>query len=172
MGEKQNRRRKHLHLLLACIVTALVLLSGCARLYKEWIAKTDLERAEYFASEEDYDMAVNQYERAAASHPFIGDEILFRMGVIYVSPRNQRRDYRKALDCFNRLVSDYPESPYRRDSDAFVFLINEIFGRDKEAGERGKRIEKLERQVEETEKKLERIKEVDMHWKRRKSTEP
>jgi len=168
MGEKQNRRGKHFYLFLACVIITPVLLSGCAHFYEELITKPDFEQAEDFTGQGNYTAAVSQYERIIARHPLVGDAVLFQMGIIYVSPRNQHKDYQKALECFQKLINNYPESMHRKQSDVLISLINEISDRDKKVNIQRRQIDKLEQQVEEIEKKLEQMKEVDMNLKQKK----
>lgn len=143
-------------------------MSGCTRLYEDLITKPDLEQARDFARQENYNEAVNKYEQVIAQHPVVGDSVLFQLGIIYISPRNQHKDYQKALEYFQHLLKNYPESSYWQDSEALIYLIAEILIRDKKMGTQLKQIDKLEKQVEEIEGKLEQIKKVDMNLKQKK----
>jgi len=172
MGEKQDRRRKYIYLFFACIIITPVLLSGCFRFYEELITRTDFEQAADWTSQENFQEAANKYEQIAALHPRVGDEVHFQMGMIYVSPQNQNKDYKKAMECFQRVVSNYPESRYRRDSELLISLINEISTRDNKVNTQRRQIDSLEQKIEEIEKKLVLMKEVDMNLKQKKKTFP
>jgi outer membrane protein assembly factor BamD (BamD/ComL family) len=131
-----------------------------------------------------------------------GDRVLFEMGVIYAFPRNQQKDYQKSLECFQKLIKDYPRSEYRQDSEVMISLINEVTSKDKRVITQQKQIEALEQQVQkfakknevtskdkrvftqqkqietleqqvgELEKKIEKLKEVDMNLKEKKKSLP
>jgi tetratricopeptide (TPR) repeat protein len=172
MGEKQGRRGKHFYLFFACIIIIPILFSGCAHFYEELIAGPDFDEADDFTRQGNYNAAVSQYERIIDHYPLTGDRALFQTGIIYASPLNKHKDYYKAQEFFQRLVNKYPQSRYRSDSDVLISLINEIAGKDKRAITQHKRIDKLEQQVEEIEKKFERMKKIDMNWKRKKKNSP
>jgi len=175
-------------------------LSGCAHVYEELITKSDFEQAELFVRQGDYETAASKYEQILVQHRSFGDAALFQIGIIHVLPRNQHRDYQKALEAFQRLLNDYPLSRYGRDSAVLVSLIDEIStrdekagtqrkqigeleqrvtslideisGRDQKVGAQSKQIDKLEQQVGDMEKKLEQMKEVDMRLKQKKKRLP
>ena len=41
------------------------------------------------------------------------------MGIIYAHPGNDAKNYQKATECFRKIINDYPDSEYRRDSQSF-----------------------------------------------------
>ncbi|MGD9183239.1 MAG: L,D-transpeptidase family protein [Desulfobacterales bacterium] len=53
------------------------------------------------------------------------------MGIIYAHPRNEKKDYQKSLECFQKIVKDYPDSEYRRDSQMMIFQIYNVINKDK-----------------------------------------
>jgi tetratricopeptide (TPR) repeat protein len=106
------------------------------------------------------------------NHPLAGDKALFEMGVVYVYARNPQKDYQKSLECFQKLIKDYPESKYRQNSDVMVSLIDEVISKDKRIITQRRQSDKLEQQIEELGKKIELMKEVDMTLKQKKQTVP
>lgn len=73
------------------------LLSGQERLLK----------GDYQASLRENEKALSLADKKVSG----GDKALFAMGLIYVHYDNPERDYRKSLECFARLVAEYPQSP-------------------------------------------------------------
>jgi phage shock protein A len=72
-------------------------------------------------------------------------------------------------------MKNYPNSEYRKNSDAMLSLLAEIASRDNEITSRDKRVmsqkrhvDELVQQLEALEKKIEKMKEVDMNLKQRK----
>jgi murein L,D-transpeptidase YafK len=53
------------------------------------------------------------------------------MGIVYAYPTNEQKDYRKALDCFQKIVKDYPDSEYRYDSQMMILQIHNVIIKDK-----------------------------------------
>ena len=202
MDEKQSGRGGYLYFFFACIIITTILICGCSHFYDGFLARPAFKEANEFLSQGNYKASLSKYEQIIVRYPTAGDRVLFEMGVIYAYPKNQQKDYQKSLECFQKLIKDYPGSEYRQDSEAMISLINEVIGKDKriiaqqkklEAFERQvgelekkreftskdkrvitqqKQIETLERQVDELEKKIEQMKEVDMNLKEKKKSVP
>jgi len=163
MGKKQSGRREHLYVLFACIIIISILICGCAHFYERFATKPDFKEANDLMKRGNYKASLSKYEQIIVQFPEEGDRVLFEMGVIYAFPRNQQKDYQKSLECFQKIIKDYPESKYRQGSNLMIFLINEFT-------KQRKQIDKLEHQVEEFEKKIEQMKEVDMNLKEKKKS--
>ena len=165
MGKKQSGRREHLYFLFACIIIVPVLMCGCTHLSEGFATKPDFKEPNDLMKRGNYKASLSKYEQILVRYPTEGDRVLFEMGVIYAFPRNQQKDYQKSLECFQKIIRDYPESKYRQGSNVMIFLINEVT-------KQRRQIEKLDRQVEEFGKKIEQMKEVDMNLKEKKKTFP
>ena len=155
---------------------------GCSHFYDGFLARPALKEANDFLSQGNYKASLSKYEQIIVQYPTVGDRVLFEMGVIYAFPRNQQKDYQKSLECFQKLIKDYPGSKYRQDSEVMISLIkevtrktsliNEVTSKDKRIITQQKHIETLERHVEELEKKIEQMKKVDMNLKEKKKLSP
>jgi tetratricopeptide (TPR) repeat protein len=182
MGKKQNRRRGHLYFFFACIIITPILMCGCSHFYEGFLARPAFTEANDFLSQGSYKASLNKYEQIIERYPMAGDRVLFEMGVIYAFPRNQQKDYQKSLECFQKLIKDYPRSEYRQDSEVMISLIkevtrkisltNEVISKGNKITTQQKQIQTLEQQVKELEKKIEQIKEVDMNLKEKKKSLP
>jgi tetratricopeptide (TPR) repeat protein len=89
-------------------------------------ARPAIKEANDFLSQGNYKASLSKYEQIIVRYPTAGDRVLFEMGVIYAFPRNQQKDYQKSLECFQKLIKDYPGSEYRQDSEVMISLINEV----------------------------------------------
>jgi outer membrane protein assembly factor BamD (BamD/ComL family) len=171
---------------------------GCSHLYEGFLARPAFKEANDFLSQGNYKASLSKYEQIIVRYPTAGDRVHFEMGAIYAYPRNQQKDYQKSLECFQKLIKNYPESEYRQDSEVMISLINEVtrktslinevtsttqqkqietleqevISKDKRIITQQKQIETLERQVEELEKKIEQMKKVDMNLKEKKKLSP
>ena len=105
-----------------------------------------------YAKKGNYKASLGKYEQIIAQYPRVGDRALFEMGIIYAFARNQQKDYQKSLECFQKLIKDYPDSKYRQNSDVMISLINEVTSKDKRMISQQRQIDKLEQQVEECRK--------------------
>ena len=166
---------------------------GCSHVYEGFLARPEFKEANDFSSQGNYKASLSKYEQIIAQYPTEGDRVLFEMGFIYAFPRNQEKDYQKSLECFQRLIKDYPGSEYRQDSEVMISLINDVTRKDKriitqqkkaetlgqqvkskdnKITTQQKQTETLEQQVKDLEKKIEQMKEVDMNLKEKKKSLP
>ncbi len=67
--------------------------------------------------------------------------------MIYAYPHNEQKDYEKSLECFQKLVTDYPESEYRHNSEMMIFQINNVIIKDKTIATQQTQIEALQQQI-------------------------
>jgi tetratricopeptide (TPR) repeat protein len=137
-------------------------------MYEGLVAGPDFKKASDYAKKGNYNASLGEYEKIMARYPRVGDRALFEMGIIYSSAKNPQRDYEKSLERFQKLMKNYPKSPYRQDSDAMISLLTEITSRDKRMMSQKRQIDELVQQVEQAEKKIEQMKEIDMNLKEKK----
>lgn len=53
------------------------------------------------------------------------DRAIFNMGLIYAHGENPKKDYGKSLFYFNKVITDYPESPLTPEAKAWVKILQE-----------------------------------------------
>jgi tetratricopeptide (TPR) repeat protein len=114
-------------------------------------ARPAIKEANDFLSQGNYKASLSKYEQIIVRYPKAGDRVLFEMGVIYAIPRNQQKDYQKSLECFQKLIKDYPESEYRQDSEVMISLIKEVTRKislTNEVTSKDKRIFTQQKQIE------------------------
>ena len=144
MAEKPTRIGKHLFLAAVCIVLAPLLMSGCGGAFK---AKSAFAEANDLFSQGSYQASLDRYERIGEEHPLTRDRVLFEMGIVYAYPKNEQRDYQKALACFQELIKGYPESAYRQNSETMMFTINNVVLKDRTIAAQQEKIEDLQQEV-------------------------
>jgi len=143
MGKKQNRSGESVYFFFVCIIIMPILLYGCSYFSKEYQAESIFKEANDFFSQGNYPTALSKYEQMIGKYPKVGDRVLFEMGIIYAYPRNEEKDYQKSLECFQKLIKDYPGSGYRKDSEMMIFQINNVILKDKMIGKQQTQIETL-----------------------------
>jgi tetratricopeptide (TPR) repeat protein len=139
--------KKHIYFLFAFIIITSILISGCSPFYEGYLAKPAFEEANDLFNQGSYKASLGKYEQVIVKYPEAGDRALFAMGVIYAYPRNEQKDYQKSLECFQKLINDYPGSRYRQDSEVMISLINDITSKDKRIITQQTQIETLEQDV-------------------------
>ncbi len=108
-----------------------ILICGCSYIDEGLQARSISQEANDFFNQEKYEASLSKYEQIIEKHPAVADRVLFEMGIIYAYPRNEQKDYQKSLECFQKLVRDYPDSEYRRDSQMMIFQIHNVIIKDK-----------------------------------------
>jgi len=128
---RQSEIGKHLRLFFACILITLILICGCSYLDEGPQVRSISRAANDFFNQGKYEASLSQYEQIIENYPAAADRVLFEMGIIYAYPRNEHKDYQKSLECFQKLVRDYPDSAYRRDSQMMIQQIHNVIIKDK-----------------------------------------
>jgi tetratricopeptide (TPR) repeat protein len=157
MGKKQNRTGGHLNFLFVCIILTPILICGCSHFNEGLQAKSTFKEANDLFSRGSYKASLGKYEQIIEKYPTEGDRVLFEMGIIYAYPRNEQKDYQKSLECFQKLVKDYPGSGYRKDSEMMIFQINNVIVKDKTIATQQTQIETFQQEVITLQKKIEAL---------------
>ena len=108
-----------------------ILICGCSHIDEGLQARSLSQEANDFFNQGKYEASLSKYEQIIEKHPAVADRVLFEMGIMYAYPRNEQKDYQKSLECFQKLVRDYPDSEYRRDSQMMIFQIHNVIIKDK-----------------------------------------
>ncbi len=103
-----------------------MLVGGCSHTDEGTLS----QEANQFFNQGNYGAALGKYEEIIEHHPEVADRVLFEMGITYAYPTNAQQDYPKALACFQKVVSDYPESEYRHDSQMMILQIQNAILKD------------------------------------------
>jgi L,D-peptidoglycan transpeptidase YkuD (ErfK/YbiS/YcfS/YnhG family) len=130
-GKRQRGRGGYLGLFFICIIITPILICGCSSTDEGLQARSTSEEANNFFNQEKYEASLSIYEQIIDKHPAVVDRVLFEMGIIYAYPRNEQKDYQKSLEYFQKIVRDYPDSEYRRDSQMMIFQIHNVIIKDK-----------------------------------------
>jgi murein L,D-transpeptidase YafK len=69
------------------------------------------------------------------------------MGIIYSYPKNEQKDYQKSLECFQKIIKDFPGSRFRHDSEMMVFYITNVTVKDNTIAAQQTQIESLQQAV-------------------------
>jgi outer membrane protein assembly factor BamD (BamD/ComL family) len=151
LGRKQIRTGKYLYLSITCMI--FISLSGCATLKETETkrkARESLRTAQKFLDQGDYEGALRENQRVLSLYDNDppGDEALFNTGLLYAHPGYPKRDYKKALDLFKRLVKMFPHSPLAGQAKVWIGILQEN--------------ERLSRDIEGLNKTIRKSKQVDI----------
>lgn len=130
------------------LMTAPILLSGCGHFHDGRQAKTIFAEANDLFHQGSYTASLGKYSEIIEKYPAKADRALFEMAIIYAHPSNERKDYRKSLDCFQKLIKEYPGSEYRQNSEMMIFNIRNVVLKDQTIAAQRMRIETLRHEVQ------------------------
>lgn len=127
----------------------LVLQSGCASLKEsiglDFEAKEDLTHAREMTDRGEFARAVEAYQSVIRKYPgsSAAGDALFEQSLLYISPKNRKKDFTKAYDGFKSFVEKYPK--YKRVETARYLL--EVLSEIKELKELLIRLEMMGREL-------------------------
>jgi tetratricopeptide (TPR) repeat protein len=104
-----------------------ILISSCSHFDEGQISR----EANDLFNQGKYEASLSKYKNIIEKHPAVADRVLFEMGIIYAHPRNPKKDYQKSLEYFQKILEEYPDSAYRRDSQMMIFQIHNVINKDK-----------------------------------------
>ncbi len=157
MGREHIRTGKYLYLSIACLI--FISFSGCATL-KDREAKSQaresLGMAQKCFDQGNYEEALKENQKVLSLYDQVppGDEALFNMGLLYAHPGYPKKDYRKSIDLFKRLVKTFPQSPLTGQAKLWIGILREN--------------EKLNRETEGLHKAIRKSKQVDIDIDKKK----
>jgi tetratricopeptide (TPR) repeat protein len=146
-GKKQRGIGECLRFFIVCIMITPILICGCSCIDRGLQPRSTFQEANAFFNEGKYEASLSKYEQIIAKHPAVADRVLFEMGIICAHPRNEQKDYQKSLECFQKVVRDYPDSEYRRDSQMMIFQIHNVIIKDKVIATQQTQIETSEQEL-------------------------
>ena len=151
-----------------------VSLPGCASL-KGMEAKRKateyLITAQKLLDQGDYEGSLEENRKVLSLYDGVppGDEALFNTGLIYAHYGYPKRDYKKSLDHFKRLVKVFPQSSFAARAKIWIAVLQENERLNRETEESNKSIkksqqenERLNRQIEELNEAIKKAKQVDI----------
>jgi len=132
MGRERTRARK---LIYFCVAGLIVLaLQGCAPLEKMRVEiKEGAEARQYLRSgkallaQGDYEGAIHEHLKilSLSIHRPPEDEALFNMAWIYAHPGYPKKDYKKSIFFFDKLLKDFPQSSWSEGAKIWVKILQE-----------------------------------------------
>jgi tetratricopeptide (TPR) repeat protein len=85
-----------------------------------------LQLAQQLMARGDYEGSLRESQKVLkqAKNQAPGDEALFNMGLVYVNPKNPKKDNRRAISFFNQVVKGYPDSPLTEQAKIWVGVLD------------------------------------------------
>src|ERR1043166_8254662 len=91
-------------------------------------AKQYLQLAQNLLAKGDYEGSLRENQKVVslAKNQAPADEALFTMGLVYVHPKNPKKDNKRAIAFFNRVVKSYPDSPWTEQAKIWVGVLDGV----------------------------------------------
>jgi hypothetical protein len=107
-------------------------------------------------------MISRQYEASMAKNLAVlndfphslADQALFQIGLIYAHPENPNQNYEKSLGSFTKIISEFPESRLRHQSQLWVVFIRDAIEKERKIGILNSKNVLLEKTVEQQKNKI------------------
>jgi len=166
MGRERIGAWKYIYFCVASLI--FLSLSSCAafREYREnKELRTYLLRGQTLLAQRNYDAALEAYQKVLSLSPHKPpeDEALFNMGLAYAHFGNPKKDYKKSIDLFLRVLNDYPQSQFAVQAKIWVGVLLESTESIKKVETLKETIKDLGR-VKQTEKGSEKAKQSEARW--------
>ena len=129
MGRKRSRAGQYLYVCAACLI--ITVLAACAPLKMmadRQESHDHLLRARDLVAQGDYDGAVRENQQVLSLSPDAspGDEALFSLGLIYAHYGNPKKDFKRSLGFFTRIVKEFPGSPLAEEAKIWIGVLGSI----------------------------------------------
>lgn len=150
MGREPSRRRQYFYF----CVALLIFLTGCS-LLQEQSQRHEMSEAlaagNSLFARGDFDESLNMYQKvlvtARGKPP--ADLATYNMGLIYAHSKNPKRNLRKAMDAFDRIIRTYPDSPWVEQAKVWLGVLNDT-------EESKQEVEKAKQDLEQSRQELEK----------------
>jgi tetratricopeptide (TPR) repeat protein len=156
----QRGKGVYLHLFFFCIMITPIFICGCSSIDKGYQTRSISREANDFFNQGKYEASLRKYEQIIEKNPAVADRVLFEMGIIYAYPKNEQKDYQKSLKCFQKIVSDYPDSEFRRDSQMMILQVHNVINKNKIISTQQTQIETSRREVKVKENEIITLQEM------------
>lgn len=139
MGRKRFGKRKYLFLCITGLIFFPLLSCGPiierptvsgkekpAIIEKECCLR--LEVKESLARHEDFEALLKQNQETLAALPKNkpADGLLFTLGLLYAHPENPKKNYKKSLNFFKRVINEYPRSVCAGEAKIWAGVLEDI----------------------------------------------
>jgi tetratricopeptide (TPR) repeat protein len=166
MGRERIRAWKYVYFCVAGLVFLSFLSCAVIREHRENKELREyLLRGQKLLAQRNYDAALEAYQKvlSLSSHKPPEDEALFNMGLAYAHFGNPKKDYKKSIDLFLRVLNDHPQSPLVVQARIWVGVLLESTDSIKKVERLQEAIKNLEK-VKQTLKESEKAKQPGARW--------
>jgi tetratricopeptide (TPR) repeat protein len=166
MGRERIRAWKYVYFCVAGLMFLSFLSCAVIREHRENKELREyLLRGHKLLAQRNYDAALEAYQKVLSLSPHKPpeDEAFFNMGLAYAHFGNPKKDYKKSIDLFLRVLNDHPQSPLVVQARIWVGVLLESTDSIKKVERLQEAIKNLE-MVKQTLKESEKAKQPGARW--------
>ena len=166
MGRERIRAWKYVYFCFAGLMFLSFLSCAVIREHRENKELREyLLRGQKLLAQRNYDAALEAYQKVLSLSPHKPpeDEALFNMGLAYAHFGNPKKDYKKSIDLFLRVLNDHPQSPLVVQARIWVGVLLESTDSIKKVERLQEAIKNLEK-LKQTLKESEKAKQPGARW--------
>lgn len=138
MGGKRALAGKYIYLFIACLTLFTLLSCNALKEAKKGEVKQEEMRlkaisehmilAKELIEQGNFEASVKENQNVLSLSPDgpPADEALFNMGLIYAHSGNPKKDYKKSIFFFQKLLKEYPKSPFVLQAKILIGLLQTI----------------------------------------------
>lgn len=173
MGRERSRPREYLYLLIAGVIM-IISGAGCTavrEMRSKWQGREHLIAAQDLLVQRDFTGSLRANQRALSlyDHIPVADEALFHTAMIYAHPGYPKKDYKRSLDLFKRLVGAFPQSRFACPASIWIEVLQENERCRKEVEESNRSVkennqenQRLRLEIEELSNTIHKSKQIDI----------
>jgi len=152
----------------------LIAFGGCAALKemeRKKKARESLISAQELLARKDYSGSLKESQKvfSLVDRTTPADEALFNTGLIHAHFSHAKKEYKKPIEIFKRVLSEFPQSPFAGQAAIWIEFLQEMEKSRGEVEELNKSVreskqenQKLSREIEELNKTISTSKRIDM----------
>ncbi|MBE0460273.1 MAG: outer membrane protein assembly factor BamD [Candidatus Aminicenantes bacterium] len=136
LNEAFSLKNKCIILFILATTYILLVSFGCATFIlsaKNIEIRKHLSLAKKLSKQAKYEQALRENEMILEKHPENPwqDEVLFNLACLYAYYDNPQKDYNKAIIYFQRLIKEFPQSSYQKESNLWLAILGEILSKER-----------------------------------------
>ena len=126
MGRKRSGPGQLVYFCIAQLI--LIFVCGCVTMQTPPPVDEALQavlRGQRFLAKQEYENSVKEFQKAMtlSGNKPPADDAIFHLGLIYAHVGNPKKDNRTAMNYFNRLIKEQPQSPWVDQAKAWVGVL-------------------------------------------------
>jgi outer membrane protein assembly factor BamD (BamD/ComL family) len=141
------------------IAGIILIFSSCSSFFlspKNIEIKKHLSSAEELLKQGKYDLALKKNKLIEEKYPENPwqDEVFFNLGCLFAYYDNPQKNFGKAKIYFQRIVREFPQSSFQKESQVWLAILNELLIKEEEINRIEKEVNRKEKEINSLRQKI------------------